>query len=128
LPSGGGMVKQIPYSQFLTMVEEGKVESVEITGNELKILPKATGDADQPLYYTARMVENEALSQQLFRAGVEFAEVEQTQRMSIFDIIIVYVIPIALFGLMIFWIVSLIRGMKKGEGGRRRHRRSVRLC
>ena len=115
--SGGGVVEEIAYSDFLTMLDAGLVDSVEITGNELKILTKASGEPGQPLYYTARVVENEALSERLYKKGVTFTEVEESQSMSILDILIVYVIPIALFGVMIFWVVSLMRSMKKGEGG-----------
>ena len=46
----GVTVKDIPYSEFLQMVDEGRIESVEIVGNELQITPKHDPKDGIPTY------------------------------------------------------------------------------
>ena len=81
----GMKVEDIPYSEFLQMVEEGKVESVEIIGNELQITPKHDPKDGIPTYYTSAIVQNDALVGELRQANVKFFETEPAQPISIAD-------------------------------------------
>ena len=112
------VTKEIPYSEFLTMLRDNQVQAVEVSGDKLTIQPKGSNNLSAPLYYTTRIISDSALVSELIDAGVEFGAVEASQPISFFDVLIVYVIPIALFVLMAFWIIQLLRNMKKGgEGG-----------
>ena len=46
---GGSLVEEISYSEFLDMLDAGKVDSVEVSSDTLKIVPKKTGEQDQPI-------------------------------------------------------------------------------
>ena len=83
----GMRVEEIPYSQFLTMVNDDEVKSVEIIGDRLEITPKADLKDGIPTYYTSRVVENDALAMTLYTAGVEFSETEPSEPVSILDLI-----------------------------------------
>ena len=96
------VTKEIPYSEFLTMLRENQVQAVEVSGDTLTIQPKGSNNLSAPLYYTTRIISDSALVSELIDAGVEFGAVEASQPISFFDVLIVYVIPIALFVLMAF--------------------------
>ena len=56
--------KQITYTEFMKMVKDGKVKSVEITDKQITILPKETKDKNktQYKYYTGYMYDEELLT------------------------------------------------------------------
>ena len=115
----GIQVKEIPYSEFLQMVDEGEIESVEIIGSDLKITPKHDPKEGLPTYYTSAIVWNDALVGELRQAGVEFFETEPTQPVSILDLIMTG-FSLLMMGMMLFWIFSILRSNRKskdGEGG-----------
>ncbi len=55
--------KQITYSKFMTMVEDGKIKSVEITEKQITIIPKETKDKNeiQYKYFTGYMYDENLL-------------------------------------------------------------------
>ena len=112
----GVTVKEIPYSEFLHMVDEGMVESVEIVGNELQITPKHDLSQGLPTYYTSTIVENDSLVGELRQAGVEFAESEPSQPISILDLIMTG-FSLMMMGLMLYWIIMILRSNRKGKDG-----------
>ena len=120
LAQPGVMVKEIPYSEFLQMVEAGEVKSVQIVGNDLEITPNADPKDGLPTYYTSRIVENDALVGELRQSGVEFSETEPVQPVSILDLISTG-FALLMMVMMIFWIVMIVRANRKsnkdGESG-----------
>ena len=64
-------VQEISYSSFLQMVDEGKVDKVEITNNKIAVLAKDSGDKE--IYVTGR-VEDPQLVNSLMEKKVERAE------------------------------------------------------
>ncbi len=111
-------VQEISDSEFLDMLDAGEVESVEVVEDTLRIVPKQTGELNRPTYYTTMIVSDEYLVNLLTDAGVEFAAAEAQQPMSIMNILM-NVVYLAMAGIMIFWVVMIVRSMRKSgsDGG-----------
>ena len=111
-------VQEISYSEFLDMLDAGEVESVEVVEDTLRIVPKQTDELNRPTYYTTMIVSDEYLVNLLTDAGVEFAAAEAQQPMSIMNILM-NVVYLAMAGIMIFWVVMIVRSMRKSgsDGG-----------
>ena len=116
--SPGIRVEEISYSEFLQMLEDGKVESVQVVDNQLQIKPVASAEDGLPTYYTTMTVSDEYLIDQLRGAGVEFSASEPSQPLSILDLLMSGV-SLIMMGFMVYWIVMLVRGSRQGgkDGG-----------
>ena len=112
-----GHTEFVDYSTFLNLVEEDKVEKVEIGADQVSFTRKdnKSGNLIPTSYYTYA-VDDPDLVDRLHAAGVEFAGVN-TNSMGVLEILISFVLPIAFYGLMIFMIVRMLRGAKNGGGG-----------
>ena len=55
------VTKEIPYSEFLTMLRDNQVQAVEVSGDKLTIQPKGSNNLSAPLYYTTRIISDSAL-------------------------------------------------------------------
>ena len=114
----GNKTEYVEYSKFLSMVDSGQVQAVEITDTLIRftvssgMFPWRSGNT-----YATYPVDDPNLVQRLYKAGVEFGGVSQESRVSILSVIVNLVLPLAFYGLMIFWIVKMIRGSKDGKGG-----------
>ena len=109
--------KEIPYSEFLTMMEEGKVESVVEVGDTLRITPKASAvTSETPSYYTARMMSESAPVEAMAAAGVEFSSQEEESSTSALLLLVSYILPMIMMGLLIFWVISMIRASHNSDG------------
>ena len=120
--AGKATTKEISYDEFLTMVEDGRVEEVVIGTDKLTIIPKAnaSGNEWQQLfpgvtitYYTG-VVKDEALTERLYEEGVKFgSEIPDTASALFWNIILTIVLPFALiFAFMSF----MMKKMSKGGG------------
>ena len=114
----GSKTEYVEYSKFLSMVDAGQVQAVEITDTLIRFTVSSgmfpwRGETT----YATYPVDDPNLVQRLYKAGVEFGGVSQEGRVSILSILINLVLPLAFYGLMIFWIVRMIRGSKDGKGG-----------
>lgn len=110
--------QEISYSEFLQMLRTHQVKSVEVVGDTLRIVPTKAGQNGTPQYYTTMVISDEYLVNQLQAAGVEFSAAEPTQPVSILNIVM-NLMYFAMIGLMIFWVVMMVRGMRKAgnDGG-----------
>ena len=116
---GGNLVEEIGYSEFLEMLDAGQVESVEVSSDTLKIVPVKTGEKNQPIYYTTKIVYDNYLVDKLRAAGVSFSAVEPAQSISISEIIMT-LLSLAMLGFMLYYIFMIVRSSRKaknGEGG-----------
>ena len=75
--------KELPYTEFIQMLEDGKVDTVEVGGSEITIHPKkeAEGYSQVIRYYTVRMESSDQLTQRLVKAGVEGRQEKQDTSM-----------------------------------------------
>ena len=109
--------KEISYSEFLQMVEEGKVEEVVFESEKYTNIPKKDEEKNSLIenigitYYTG-IVEDETLTQRLNEAKVKYgAEVPDTASALFWNFILSVVLP---FGLIFIFMSFLMRKMTKG--------------
>ena len=116
---------EIPYNQFVTMLEEGKVESVYITSDRVTIYPVKEksentspnlfmlfGQVPETTYFTGRAESNDALSARLLEAGVEIRPEIPDNSGFLMSILISYVLPI-----LLLWFLLSFAFKKMGSGG-----------
>ena len=115
----GGTEQEISYNEFLTMVEDGKVESVELAADRINITPlKETQETplvmSQPeiVYYTG-LVEDEGLVQYLVDHNVEVKGVVQDNSGYFLSLILTYILPFVLVWVALSFI---FKRMSKGGG------------
>ncbi|MEG2858451.1 MAG: hypothetical protein RSA12_01010, partial [Clostridia bacterium] len=68
----------------------------------------------KPTRYQTSVIADQYLVERLIQHGVTFTGVKQSP--SFFDILIGIVLPVAFYGLMIFWIIKLFKGGMGGAG------------
>ena len=91
--------KEISYSEFITMVNEGKIEKVKFDSDRIVITPaEENSDSDKKeviryTYYTG-YVNDEEFTGLLKEKGVEFAGYIPDSSASIVEFIMVYILPI----------------------------------
>ena len=115
--------KEIPYNEFVTMLETGKIESVYIQSDRVMIYPVEEkkentsfaslmfGQTPAITYYTGRAEGDDALSARLLEAGVEINPEIPDNSGFLLSILLTYILPILLlWGLMSF-------AYKKMSGG-----------
>ncbi len=73
----GATNQEITYNEFITMIEQGKVESVEIESSQIVIYPKVENayamfyTRPTVTYYTGKIENDDTLAQRLLEAGIE---------------------------------------------------------
>lgn len=104
---------EISYDEFLAMVEEGKVESVEIQDEQIVITEKKENEkSPDKLYYTG-VVEDDTLPQTLNEAGVKYSKKIPDNTAAIVMSLLSTFLPIVL---MIALFSMLFKSMSKGGG------------
>jgi cell division protease FtsH len=116
-------LSEITYSSFQQMLDEGKVESVEIGTDRLIITEKKDASATEvsseyalpKIYYTGKVEDDTALKAQLDEAGVVYYKPVENSS-PIMDFITTWIIPF----IFIYAIVSVFTRMmtkRMGNGG-----------
>ena len=116
----GGTEQEISYNQFLTMVEEGKIESVELAVDRINITPVKEEESTTPLamsqplitYYTG-LVEDDTLVQYLVDHNVEVKGEVQDNSGYFLSLILTYILPFALVWIALSFV---FKKMSKGGG------------
>ena len=68
-------VKQVDYSEFLSMLDEGKIKSVQIEDTQIAFTPVEQIQDGKATYYTTnRVTADDKLVDRLLAAGVEFGQ------------------------------------------------------
>ena len=108
----------VDYSEFLDLVERGKVEKVEIDSDSISFTRKDNkgGNLLPTTSYYTYTVDDPELVDRLHAAGVVFAGVK-ANKMSFLEVLISFVVPLLLYGTIAFMIVRMLRGSKNGGGG-----------
>lgn len=110
--------KEITYNEFLQMIDDDKVEKVQLDSDRILITPTEDTETENSLtgvnytYYTG-YVGDEDLISLLKRKGIEFDGYIPDQSSSIIDFLVIYVLPF-LFIYIIFAFVY--RKLSKGGG------------
>ena len=116
---------EIPYNQFVTMLEEGKIESVYITSDQVTIYPVKEkeeniapnlfmlfGSTPEFTYYTGRAESDDALSERLLKAGVDIKSEIPDNSGFLMSMLLSYVLPI-----LLLWFLLSFAFKKMGSGG-----------
>ena len=106
--------KEITYTEFLEMVEDETISSVEIEGNQLNIKPKAKiSEKTELSYYTFKLESNDRVVERLEEAGVKnVTGVTPDTTVSVILEIISIILPLA-----IIWIAMGFLMRKMGGSG-----------
>ncbi len=107
-----GNKSRIPYSDFIQLVDNGQVESVEVDSSQIYFRLKAgTGFNSMMEYVTVRMESGDQLTERLLAAGVRSEQIHQNTTMWS---IISYVL---MFGFLVFFMNFMMRRMGGGVMG-----------
>lgn len=100
------------YSNFLSLVDEGKVRKVNVQDDVIKF--EVTGEDGEPeVYTTGRMNDPELVTRLYEKGDIVFTEnFEETNPMA--DFVLSWLVPLGLLAL--FWTV-ILKGMSKRMGG-----------
>ena len=106
--SGSETATKISYNEFVTMVEENKVEEVNVKSDRLEIHLKDT-DA---LRYTAITEDGTALTERLLKAGVTVNGYIPDSSGMVISFLLSYVLPI-----VFLWVIMGFIFRRAGSGG-----------
>lgn len=107
--------KYISYSEFLTRLEKGEIESVTVRSDRIIIKPKEqVSPVLEFTYYTGLGEDRTTLSERCQAAGAEYDVPVQDSGSAILDFILVWVLPVLLMYMVLGFFV---RRMTKGGGG-----------
>ena len=108
--------KEISYNEFISMLENGEVESVKLNSDKISVIPK-TSESDNPYtaqvkitYVTGYVETNEQLANRLIDAGIEFSSDIPDNSSWLISIILTYILPLALFFLLISFLSRRMGG------------------
>ncbi len=91
--------KQIDYSEFLTMVNNKQIESVQIDSDRLVITPKNEDNAsalNKKLYYTGNL-DYPQLVDKLYNADIKFTTPVKNTQLPIISFLLSWILPFVLF-------------------------------
>ncbi len=108
--------KEISYSEFLNMVEEGKVKEVIFESQRYTIIPKEEEGKKgilnniQVTYYTG-VIEDETLTERLNKAEVKYgAKIPDTASAVFWNFVLTFILP---FGLIFMFMSFLMKRVSK---------------
>ncbi|OQW60187.1 MAG: cell division protein FtsH [Nitrospira sp. ST-bin4] len=104
-------VEEIPYSQFRSLVAEGKVAEVSLSSQLVTGKLKPEGESKVEKLFTTIRVEDPELVRELNRSGVTFTGVIES---TFFRDLLSWVLPVVVFALIWFFI---FRRLGQAQGG-----------
>ena len=105
--------KEITYSEFVKMIDNKAVKSVEFSGTTIIIVPKKQSSKTYEMQYYTGYIRDDRLLEMLDQAGVSYKSKMENKDNAILEFFMVNILPFFLiFGLMYF----LMRPMFKGGG------------
>lgn len=110
-----GQVEEVDYGTFLTMVDEGKVNQVDV--EDSKKITFNTKDNKDKVYVTGQMNDPE-LVDRLYKADVKFGKDIPEEESPIIDFILYWILPsILMIAFFNFMMNKLTQRMGGGRGG-----------
>ena len=108
-------VKQVEYSEFLEMLEDGNIKAVEIDQTTISFTPTEQEDGEKATYYTTnRVTADDQIVERLIDADVTFGQVVPEEMSPLIEFLLSWVLPLVVFyglGTLMF------RRMSKTMGG-----------
>ena len=104
--------EEVPYDEFVHMIEEGDIEEVLFSGNRIYITPDSESDEYNRLirYYTVRVPDNKVTDRLLEQNGIRVAGQEEDTGSVILDFILGWVIPSAVMIGLLYLMFSRMGG------------------
>lgn len=108
--------REISYTEFLQMVDEGKVESVELTSQQIDITPKKSEEELVPITYYTGYVGDEELVPTLKEAGVTIkGEIPDNTAGWIYNIVS-FLLPLVILWVLMGFLMKRMGGGAMGVG------------
>ncbi len=107
-------VQEVTYSEFLTMIDEKRIEEVAMDAETNQIIFSAKGEEDKPIICKTGLWPDEKLVDRLKESGAEFTAAIPTQDSPLLSFLTGWIFPI-LFFVLIGQLMS--RFMAKKMGG-----------
>ncbi|MCI8454687.1 MAG: ATP-dependent zinc metalloprotease FtsH [Lachnospiraceae bacterium] len=103
--------QEVSYEEFVSMLEDGKIESVLISPTQLQIRTKAGAKdySSMKVYFTVRVSDSD-LTNRLLEHGVTFKGEDTSTSASIMNFIVNLVLPIVLMGGLLYLMFSRMGG------------------
>ncbi len=116
----GASNQEISYNKFISMVENGEVESVSVESDRVTIYPKSER-SNNPFgynissitYYTGKMEDDDTLAKRLLEHNVEVRKQTSDSSSVIMTVLLYYILPI----LLMWGLLSLLFRRMGGKGG-----------
>lgn len=106
-------IEKVPYNQFISMVDKGEVEKVQIDDKVVSF--NKTGEAEDQIYQTGR-VQDDTLTQRLIDKGVTFERIVPREFSPIITFLLQFILPMVLiFGLLSLLSKSMMKKMGSGS-------------
>ena len=107
-------VTEIGYDELVSMVDDGKVETVSYDSQDHKIVFEAKDDKGKTALYKTGIFPDDALVDRLLKGNVKFAAEIPTQASPLVSMLVSYIVPIVLIIAVGQW---LQKKMMKNMGG-----------
>lgn len=116
----GASNQEISYNKFISMVENGEVESVSVESDRVTVYPKLER-SNNPFgynissitYYTGKMEDDDTLAKRLLEHNVEVRKQTSDSSSVIMTVLLYYILPI----LLMWGLLSLLFRRMGGKGG-----------
>ena len=105
-------IREVAYSEFLNMVDQGRVDMVELQEDQIQFLAK--NEDGKTAAYKTGLWPDDALSERLYRAGVTYGKVIPVQASPLLEFFLNWILPIVIF-VVLGQLMS--RAMMKRMGG-----------
>lgn len=115
---------EVTYTEFIQMVDDGKVDHIIIEDDRVNIYPKETKDEDKlgfgysltgyttVTYFTGKAEEDSVLTQRMLDAGVEVSSEVPDSSGAILTFLLYYIAPI-----LLMWLLLSVIFKRMGRGG-----------
>ena len=107
-------VTEVGYDELVSMVDDGKVETVSYDSQDHEIVFEAKDDKGKTALYKTGIFPDDALVDRLLKGNVEFAAEIPTQASPLVSMLVSYIVPIVLIIAVGQW---LQKKMMKNMGG-----------
>ena len=107
-------VTEVGYDELVSMVDDGKVETVSYDSQEHEIVFEAKDDKGKTALYKTGIFPDDALVDRLLKGNVKFAAEIPTQASPLVSMLVSYIVPIVLIIAVGQW---LQKKMMKNMGG-----------
>jgi cell division protease FtsH len=111
--------KQIDYSEFLTMINNKQIESVQLVSDRLVIIPISEDNTpvlNKKMYYTGYL-NDPKLVDKLYEAGIKFSTPVKNTQIPIVNFLLTWILPFVLFYIFGTFLMKSLGKKIGGIGG-----------